>query len=802
MTALPSSRPCAGGAARRRPLPGQKARRVVLTVLFAVVLGLSYGACSDAGTAAAEEPQPPRLLRIEPVGASAPALEEQIRGGGFFRWALPNLDGWRVEVAAGKVTGGEETSRVEVLVGLLPLPEAVRRLAADLPVDLDGGEVRFDGTRYPRPGTSLILHLPGGTERWLVTGTDAESVADAANRVMIRAVGGRFWHGDAARDADYVVQETPWLLRIGRWKQAGTRWTVDPSAEQDDLADRDRWFAGLRPLDAGRVRLLVEPGSAEGAEGRSLRSLADALGAAAETMASRLGAPLPEKPPVTIAVEQDYVTQGRHTGAIGPAVAGGPADLHVVLDPADRWAVRQALARVLLERAGLTEGRPVWAVEGVALWLSRDWYGRPYAAWLPDLAAAHALPNGAELLAPERAGDDSAPLWTPVAAAVAARLPGETAAAKLAAFSDLTAPAAEEALAALERTAAFQDASPDTGEPPPAVVPLPAGFLRGVSFAMLNSLEGGYHAPGIGPRLDALARLGADSISLMPFAYQPDPRTPELRFLNGSPTSETDVGVIHAARAAHARGLSVLWKPHIWVSHGSWPGEVEMTSAADWAAWWRDYRRYILHHAFLARYAGAEMFSVGVELQRTVERPEWAELIADVRRIYHGSVTYCANWGGGADRAVFWNHLDAVGVDAYYPLSGEATGVSDTALAEGARRVVGHLADLARKTGKPVVLTEVGFAARRGTWSAPHEKGGEVSSADQARAYRALLGALERPSEDQGWLRGVYVWKAFSGDVSARGERADFRFMGRPAEAIVASFFRREDGAASRGSAR
>ena len=54
----------------------------------------------------------------------------------------------------------------------------------------------------------------------------------------------------------------------------------------------------------------------------------------------------------------------------------------------------------------------------------------------------------------------------------------------------------------------------------------------------------------------------------MPFAYQGDPRAPELRFLNGSPTSETDVGVVHAARAAHARGLSVLWKPHIWVSGG------------------------------------------------------------------------------------------------------------------------------------------------------------------------------------------------------------------------------------------
>ena len=412
---------------RRCPHPGTLARRVALPVLLAVVLGLGFGGCSTPVSPPPRSPSRRRLLQIEPVGASAPALEEHLRGGGFFRWVLPNLEGWRVQVGAGKGAGGEDPSRVEVLVGLLPLPEAVRRLAADLPVDLDRREVRFDGTRYPRPGTSLILHLPGRPERWLVTGTDAESVADAANRVMIRAVGGHFWHGDAGPRRG---------LRGPGDTLAPAHRPVEAGGEGDGPSIRRRskttWrigTAGSRgsaPLDAGRVRLLVEPGSAEGAEGRSLRSLADALGAAAETMASRLGAPLPEKPPVTIAVEQDYVDPGTPHRAIGPAVAGGPADLHVVLDPADRWAVGQALARELLERAGLTEGRPVWAVEGVALWLSGDWYGRAVRRlaagprWRPMPCRA-----AAELLAPERTGDDSAPLWTPVAAAVVGAPAGE-----------------------------------------------------------------------------------------------------------------------------------------------------------------------------------------------------------------------------------------------------------------------------------------------------------------------------------------------------------------------------------------
>ncbi len=726
---------------------------------------------------------------------------------------------------AAAADGTRPVEPAEVVVGLLPLPEAVRRLADGLPVDLSGDAVRFDGTAYPEQGTTLTVRLPGVAASpegaWLVTGTDPAAVADAANRALIRAVGGRFWHDDPARGADYVVRATPWLQRIGRWQPEGeggkddqvgereARWTVDRAAERDDLAARDRWFAGLRPIDAGGVRLLVD-----GAPTPALHDLADDLGATLSRVERRLGVaagspadPQAEAGPITVAAEQDFVTQARHTGSIGPAVPGGPADLHVVPEPADRWAVRHALARLAIERSGLAAGQPVWAVEGAALWLTGDWFGRPWRDWVPDLVAAEAVPSPDELLAAERTGADSAPLWTPIAAAVVGQLPGETVAEKLAAFGHLDRAAAATLLAALPSAAAAPDASA-------AAAPLPAGFLRGVSLAMLNTLDGGYQAPAVGERLAALRELGADSVSLMPFAYQGDPRSPELRFLNGSPTSETDVGVVHAARAAHAHGLSVLWKPHIWVSGrggGSWPGAVEMTSEKDWATWWRLYRRYILHHAMLARYAGADLFSVGVELERTVERPEWAGLIADVRRIYHGPVTYAANWGGGADRAVFWDRLDAVGVDAYYPLAGEATGVDDATLARGARQVVSRLEGLARRAGKPLILTEVGFAARRGTWSAPHEEGGEPSSEDQARAYRALLGALPRPSaaadpvaaragalSGRAWLRGVYVWKAFSGDVSARGDRPDFRFMGRPAESIVASYFAHQ---AVRGSA-
>ena len=76
--------------------------------------------------------------------------------------------------------------------------------------------------------------------------------------------------------------------------------------------------------------------------------------------------------------------------------------------------------------------------------------------------------------------------------------------------------------------------------------------------------------------------------------------------------------------------------------------------------------RIPLLYAFLAAWAKAEIFCVGVELDRTAIGPRreraWRELIAAVRVLYPGAVTYAANWDR-AGEIPFWDALDFVGVD-------------------------------------------------------------------------------------------------------------------------------------------
>lgn len=637
--------------------------------------------------------------------------------------------------------------------------------------------------------------------------------------------------------------EAPRLERRGQWRLAAGAVAVDAASERDDLRDWQHAAAALRELPGKRVTLLASPARLDGSGRAELVRLAAELDGAVAAMAPRLlggsarspraqpeprpqeqqrqeqqrletrqrdgrqrepreAEPRQPEPPIVVAVEDDFVAQGRHTGQIGEAVPaaepGDRAELHLVYHPDDLFAYRVALASRLIARAGLggAAGLPPWLERGAALWLAGDWYGRPYREWLPWLAGAEVLPSGVELLATATPTEGSTVLWTPVAAALVDHLPGETLAAKLAAARRLTSRDVDSWLGGLARQQASPRASQAVRAAGAGVGPLP--FLRGVSLAMDNNLEGGYHAPALDRQLDRLAAMGVDAVSLMPFAFEEGPSAPRLHMLGGSPESETDVGLIHAVRRARAHGLRTLYKPHIWVGGGSWPGDVAMRDEAAWREWWRDYRRYVLHHAVLARWAGADLFSIGCELSGTLGRAEdWRRLIAAVRQVFPGPLTYAGNWSGDLERAPFWEQLDLMGVDAYYPLSPDpAAGRAE--LARGAAAVAARLAAASRASHRPLLLTEVGFAACRATWTAPHREGGTPSQADQAAAYAALFGALGHPP----WLAGTFVWKAFSDETVAAGRpaaarhrrddaAADFRFLGRQAEAAIAAYYGR-----------
>jgi len=197
--------------------------------------------------------------------------------------------------------------------------------------------------------------------------------------------------------------------------------------------------------------------------------------------------------------------------------------------------------------------------------------------------------------------------------------------------------------------------------------------------------------------------------------------------------------------AAEARrlGLKVLLKPHVWrVS----PDHLQTEQLR--RIWFDEYSRFLDHYARLASKIHADLFCIGVEFgPLTKDEAAWRSLISRVREIYKGPLVYAANFGEEFERISFWDQLDYIGLDNYYPLP------DDYSTSEMMQKIEA----VHRKLNKPVLFTEAGYSAAEGARRTPwaDETQNKLSLDEQARCYEALLNAFyQKP-----WFYGVYWWK-------------------------------------------
>ncbi len=314
-------------------------------------------------------------------------------------------------------------------------------------------------------------------------------------------------------------------------------------------------------------------------------------------------------------------------------------------------------------------------------------------------------------------------------------------------------------------------------------------FERGFCHAHEGyRIRDGYLSSESDRALADLHELGVNAVSLTPFTYMRDPKRPSaLRFSQGA-GEENDEGVVHAARTAHRLGMVVMLKPHIWI-HGTWPGEIEMRDPSGWEVFFDEYFRWIRHYAILAEIHGVESLCVGVEMSRATltQAPRWRELIDRVRKIYGGRILYAANWGEEFEGISFWDALDAVGIDCYYPLSDSST-VGDDGLRRAAAGVLDRIEAVSRRVGKPAVITEIGFTSTPACWIDPHTTRGDpgIDLGAQARCYEAYLSELLNRDR----IVGVYWWKWPSSLDRGGPDDRGFTPRGKPAEAVVKKWYR------------
>ncbi|MEM7229049.1 MAG: hypothetical protein AAF432_09570 [Planctomycetota bacterium] len=212
---------------------------------------------------------------------------------------------------------------------------------------------------------------------------------------------------------------------------------------------------------------------------------------------------------------------------------------------------------------------------------------------------------------------------------------------------------------------------------------------------------------------------------------------------------------------AHALGLKILIKPHIayWGSKFSWRGEIQFETEEEWNRFFESYERWILHVAELSH--DADAFAVGTELDRTVQfEDEWRDIIAKIRARTDAPLTYAANWDS-YQRVTFWDDLDVIGVQGYFPLVGHERLPTERELDIGWERVLTQLRTYSGKYGKKVILAELGYNdsanAAREPWA--YKRGGEHAELIQERCLRSALRAIENDDT----VVGAFLWKWFPG---------------------------------------
>ncbi len=671
-------------------------------------------------------------------------------------------------VADRDLTDADRQGAAMVVVGRPAANGLTRAITDGLPVQFVDGGFRFGGRLYRKRShvLQLVSLSPWNSQRPLVL------LAGAALDVSLATP--RLWLGRR----DYTVFDGRAAVRYGRLRDG----VVDAALDTDIEAERETWVAGLQRFSGDHVDLHYAPGSpADGAR----EQLARRLDRRVERALDELRLTLPGR--LRYYLYPSVEAKGRLADSAALSHADtGTMVVHAVYDGRRDGLTVPRGVELLLRDLWSAPSRPYLA-RGFAWMLA----GLPY-----EEAAARYLHHGFAADPRRLAATDQGepqdlpkPVYQALAASWVAFLRnalGEEGFRRHYAGRPL---ADGEAL-----TRAWQQRLRQAGIPHLATWRREAvsarrgydrdlGFQKGFNYAHSNGRVGGYVTARSRESLSAVAATGANAVALVPYGFASTSRLTDIRRAGDSIRTESDESIRVAAADARARGLRVMLKPQIWISSQFWPSQIDFDTDEAWRRWFESYEAWIMGYALLAEELKIDLLCVGTELTYpAIEQSErFRALIERIRRVYHGPLVYAANWHREFEEITFWDALDFIGLDNYYPLSDNPKAAEDE-LRAGARAIAERVEAVAERHGKPVLFTEVGFASPRTSGRTP-----DTELERQALLYQITFETyFSRP-----WFHGLYWWKWFSDPSNSGPSRDEWTPRGKPAERIVTAWFGR-----------
>lgn len=281
-----------------------------------------------------------------------------------------------------------------------------------------------------------------------------------------------------------------------------------------------------------------------------------------------------------------------------------------------------------------------------------------------------------------------------------------------------------------------------------------------------------------------LKKMGVTHVAIIIPTYQ-EMITSENIYTNDKPGGDTpsDASIEHAIATCHKLGVKVLLKPHV--------DPRDNTPRIDIVAsdkWFDSYEKMILRYAALAEKNKVEIFSVGTELEGTTFsrwEKRWRGVINKIKSVYSGLTVYSANWT--EYKAVpFWDMVDFVGIDAYFPLTKKYDPAKEE-LIDAWEKIAAEIQSWLKEKNitKPVLFTEMGYTSSDGTNIQPWASITNVEDQDE---QVDCIDAMSTVMTQQSYYRGGYLWQYLPQD---RWSPLGFTIKGKKAEETLKAWYKK-----------
>lgn len=276
-------------------------------------------------------------------------------------------------------------------------------------------------------------------------------------------------------------------------------------------------------------------------------------------------------------------------------------------------------------------------------------------------------------------------------------------------------------------------------------------------------------------------RTAANFVIFVPNGVQQTAQSEEICYTTSATMSDDELEEMIAY--AQSLGFRVALKPTANCANGTWRAHInffdeDVPCEPKWGNWFASYTKFQLHYAKIAQKCGCEMFLPGCEMVMSEHREgEWRKLIADIRTEYHGMISYNTD-KYQEHRVKWWDAVDVISSSGYYPI-------------DDWEHQLDRIETVVKHYQKPFFFAEAGCMSVTGSSYVPNnwEIQGNAAPGEQAEWYETMFAACVK----RDWVRGMALW-SWGGELYPRERalaRRDYEIYAKPAEQVVASWYRR-----------